>query len=295
MMRTSAIRSLGRAVLGLGALGVVSLGAARAGAAPGEHAATFEPDWAATPAARYANLGSEACLQELARRSIKFERVAEARGVVTPVRVLDGVGGVVYRTAQSRAKRAQSPWDVFDCRVVLALDDFSAILRKHGVDEAIIFSGWRPPPKSWPADKITVRHPAGMAVDIGQLGRPVPDPSPVQPATMAGPAAASPPPAPKPEPAASADAKAQKGAASRAREWLDFEKDFGGRVGAETCGPKADPVGPPTSARGELRAIVCELAAARIFTSILTPNYNQAHHNHMHVDLTPKVRWRIVR
>ena len=294
-MRTSTTRSLGQAALGLGALGAALLAATQAWAGHGEHTATFDPDWSATTAARYANLGSQACLTELEKRAIKFQRVAEAPGVVTPVRVLDGVGGVVYRTAVSRAKRATSPYDVFDCRLVLALDDFSGILRKHGVDEAIIFSAWRPPPKSWPQDKPTVRHPAAMAIDIGQLGRPVTEPSPVLPASMTVPADGGSPPGPKQDAAAPPTEDAKKAARPRAREWLDFEKDFGGQVGAETCGPKAQPPEPATTARGELRAIVCEAAAARIFTSILTPNYNHAHRSHMHADLTPKVRWRIVR
>jgi hypothetical protein len=195
----------------------------------------------------------------------------------------------------ARPSPAESPWDVFDCRVVLALDDLSVVLRKHGVDEAIIFSGWRPPPKSAAADKPTVRHPAGMAVDIGQLGRWVAEPSPVQPASVTVPAAETSPPGPKAEPAAPPAEETKPAARPRTRQWLEFERDFGGKVGAEICGPKAEPAEPATTARGELRAIVCEVAAARIFTSILTPNYNHAHRNHMHLDLTPKVRWRIVR
>jgi hypothetical protein len=284
-----------RTLLELGVLGAALLGLAQAWAGPGEHSATFDPDWSATAAARYANLEPEACLAELGRRAIKFERVDEAPGVATPVRVLDGVGGVVYRTALSRARRATSPYDVFDCRLVLALDDLSTILRKHGVDEAIIYSAWRPPPKSWPAGKPTVRHPAAMAVDIGRLGRWATDPSPVKPASVTGPAAAPSARGPEQERSEAATEGTSTAAQPRTREWLDLEKDFGGRIGAELCGPKAPPPEPATAQAREIRAIVCEAAAARIFTSILTPNYNQAHHSHVHADLTPKVRWRILR
>jgi hypothetical protein len=76
---------------------------------------------------------------------------------------------------------------------------------------------------------------------------------------------------------------------------LDVKKQFGGRIGSVTCGPKARPPSPATDDAKELRAIVCEIAAARIFTSILTPNYDRPHFNHIHLDLTPRVKWRIVR
>ena len=38
-----------------------------------------------------------------------------------------------------------------------------------------------------------------------------------------------------------------------------------------------------------------EVARARIFTSILTPNYDKPHSNHFHFDLAVDVKWRIVR
>ena len=36
-----------------------------------------------------------------------------------------------------------------------------------------------------------------------------------------------------------------------------------------------------------LRAIVCDLAATRRFSSVITPNYNQGHFDHIHVDVRP--------
>jgi Extensin-like protein C-terminus len=85
------------------------------------------------------------------------------------VRLTGAVGGVLYRTDFPDAQRASVPWEVFDCRLVLALDDFGETLRAHGVVEARIFSAWRPPPRSWPADKWASRHPGGLAVDVREL------------------------------------------------------------------------------------------------------------------------------
>lgn len=256
-----------------------------------DRVATFEADWASAPAARYASLDGPSCLTELRQRQIAFTEEATAAGVTTPVRVLDGVGGVVYRTDQSREARAKSPWDVFDCRIVLALDDFSKILRKHDVDEVLIFSGWRPPPKTWPADKPAIRHPGGLAVDMFRFGKwqraesapAAPSATPPAPASPPDGAAGTAPPTPPVE------LPAPK------RVWLDVADHFGGQLGSETCGPTARAPSPASPEATELRAIVCEAAGERLFTSMLTPNYNHAHRNHLHVDLAVGARWRIVR
>ena len=45
----------------------------------------------------------------------------------------------------------------------------------------------------------------------------------------------------------------------------------------------------------EIRSIACEAADARIFHSILTPNYDRPHRNHFHLEVTAGVQWFIVR
>jgi hypothetical protein len=136
---------------------------------PGETPAIEEPaDPRATPAFRYAQLDAASCEAELTRRGIAFTPVAEARGVLAPIRLAGPVGGIAYHTALSPKDRATSPNEVFDCRLILALDDFSAILRTHDVVEVIHFSGWRPPSaKRWPAGKLGTRHDGALALDAG--------------------------------------------------------------------------------------------------------------------------------
>lgn len=46
--------------------------------------------------------------------------------------------------------------------------------------------------------------------------------------------------------------------------------------------------------RRELRQIFCEARDARIFTSMLSPNYDADHKNHFHLEIRPRVKWRIV-
>jgi hypothetical protein len=118
-----------------------------------------------SPAARYGSLSPTACRDELKRRGVAFRDEAGARGVKIPVRLLGPLGGVLYRTDAPESERRHSPWEVFDCRLVLSLVDFGEVLRQHEVVEARIFSAWRPPPKKGGATSPR-RHPAALAVDV---------------------------------------------------------------------------------------------------------------------------------
>jgi hypothetical protein len=82
------------------------------------------------------------------------------------VRLAGPVAGIVYRTDFPDRQRSSVPYEVFDCRLVLALFDFGSILRDHDITEVRMFSAWRPPPRSWPAGKIADRHPGGLAADL---------------------------------------------------------------------------------------------------------------------------------
>ncbi len=74
---------------------------------------------------------------------------------------------------------------------------------------------------------------------------------------------------------------------------LVVERDFHGRIGARTCGPGAAPLVATPEAL-ELRQIVCEIADAHLFNVELTPDYNWAHRNHLHLEVTAGARWFVV-
>jgi hypothetical protein len=120
-------------------------------------------------AERYAALSPSACLAELTSRGIPFTREPAARGVQIPVRLEGKVGGVLYRTDFPDRERSKVPWEVFDCRLVLSLSDFGAVLRAHEIVEARIFSCWRPPAKGWPMTEWGRRHEGALAVDVREL------------------------------------------------------------------------------------------------------------------------------
>lgn len=216
------------------------------------------PDWEKHPVTRYAALSAPDCLAELGRRKIPFTTVQSAPGVLAPVRLPEDVGGVVYRTAIAKHLRGTNPYDVFDCRLALALHDFSNVLRAHDIDEVLIFSAWRPPGKQWDDGKLGHRHPGALAIDAYRFGKKL------------------------------ADGQTE-------RTWLEVEKDFHGTIGPLPCGSGAAPPSPSTPEARELRSIACEAADQHFFTSILTPNYNRAHFNHFHLEVTPEVSWFLVR
>lgn len=69
----------------------------------------------------------------------------------------------------------------------------------------------------------------------------------------------------------------------RAGDTLDVERDWVITPNVETC---AAPL-PATPAGRALRDIACSLAATRRFSSVLTPNYDEGHYNHFHLDARP--------
>jgi len=70
---------------------------------------------------------------------------------------------------------------------------------------------------------------------------------------------------------------------------LDVLDDFKGKRYRKVCG-KGAPKGKTEAAR-ELRELVCAALDVGMFSVILTPNFNRAHRNHFHLELTPGVKW----
>ncbi len=203
-------------------------------------------------AAAYGQLDSAECLALLDERHIPYSREEPKRGVKIPVRLTGKVAGVLYRTDFPDGERASVPWEIFDCRLVLSLDDFGEVLRAHSIVEVRMFSAWRPPAKSWPMTEWARRHQGALAIDVRELRK-------------------------------------DNG------EVLNVLEHFHGQLGAEQCVPSARPPNPDSAQARELHELVCRAAETHVFNSILTPNYNPAHRNHFHLELTPDVDWFMLR
>lgn len=202
-----------------------------------------------TPVYRYGQLSRAACEAELRTRNIPFKRET-ARGVMAPVRLTGPLHGVVFRTELPEKERRTTPHEIADCRLVLALDDYSEILSKHDIVEVRHYSIYRPPVGPGSRQTQSLHHLAAVAIDAGRFVK--------------------------------KDGKV-----------LDVDKHFHGAIGARTCGAGARPR-PATAEALELRAILCEGVARRVFNVVLTPNYNAPHKNHFHLEVTPAVKWFLI-
>lgn len=206
-------------------------------------------------ATRIASLDSASCLDRLSRRGVHYRSAGPAPGVETPVRLVGPLDGVAYRTDYPDKRRDSVPFEVFDCRLVLALLELNPILKAHSVDEVRIYSAWRPPIKSWPAGKPGRAHPGGLAVDLRLF---------------------------------------KKSNGEELEVESDFLGTLG-KDPCTSDGSSADrPSDAPPAAR-ELREIYCGAADAKLFHVQLSPNYDGRHHNHFHLEVRPGVRWFIVR
>jgi hypothetical protein len=200
---------------------------------------------ALAPAKRYAALDRAACEAELRKRRVSFDRVDSARGVLAPVRLTGPLSGVSFRSNLPPKKRGTAVIEIYDCRLVLALDDFAKILGKHDVVEVVHLSVYRPvSAKRALKNGLGRRHGGALAIDAAIF-------------------------------------KTKDGRV------LDVKKDFHGRIGAKTC--------PPPKTASELRTIACEASDAGLFNVLLTPDFNRAHHNHFHLEVTANARWFYVR
>jgi hypothetical protein len=157
-----------------------------------------DPD--ATPAVKYGALSPADCEAELGNRHIGYTKET-ARGVLDPVRLTGALHGVEFRTDENDTKREDSPYEIADCRLVLAMDDFAQILAPHDIVQVRHYSMYRPPPKSWPkdgGDEIGGQHIGALALDAGRFTK-------------------------------------------KDGSVLDVVKDFHGKIGDPTCGDNAGP------------------------------------------------------
>lgn len=125
----------------------------------------------ATRAFHYANLTDEEAQAELEARGIRYERAKPPLpGVRFPIRLDGPMHGVTIRSVLPPEERKDSPFEILDARLALALDDFCRILAAHDVVEVVHFTMYRPPTKT-PQDRNgpQTRHPGGLAIDVGAL------------------------------------------------------------------------------------------------------------------------------
>jgi hypothetical protein len=87
--------------------------------------------------------------------------------MAAPVRLEGRLHGVTFHTLLPSPERGHSSYELFDCRLLLALDDLGAQLAAADVVEVMYYSAYRPPPAGFPDGRLGERHDGGLAIDIG--------------------------------------------------------------------------------------------------------------------------------
>jgi hypothetical protein len=116
-------------------------------------------------ATRYASLDRAQCEAELGKRHIAYERVDEARGVIAPLRLRGPIAGIDFHSMLPASQRRTSPYEIYDCRLVLALDDWARVLARYDVVEVVHYSVYRPPPAKQVLAGAGRRHSGALAID----------------------------------------------------------------------------------------------------------------------------------
>jgi hypothetical protein len=88
--------------------------------------------------------------------------------VRTPVRLAGELHGVSIHSSLPPEERKTTPYEILDARLALALDDFARVLERHDVVEVVHFTMYRPGGTTDDSAAL-VRHPGGLAIDVGAL------------------------------------------------------------------------------------------------------------------------------
>lgn len=75
---------------------------------------------------------------------------------------------------------------------------------------------------------------------------------------------------------------------------LVVERDFQGAIGEPVCGEGARARAELSSDAAALRDLVCQASRSGLFHHILTPNHDQAHRDHFHLDIARGARQRLI-
>lgn len=121
-------------------------------------------DVTATSAWKYGAMTPDECAAEVKARNLPFTP-EPTQGVLAGGRLTGPIDGITFRTRLSDEQRATSTWEIADCRLVLALDDFADVLVAHDIVEVRHYSMHRVAPASAPPDKIFSQHFGALAID----------------------------------------------------------------------------------------------------------------------------------
>lgn len=187
------------------------------------------------------------CLARLDALEVPYVKLERAKvpEVAIPVRLTGAVAGVDFTIPWSEDPE-RDPHAIWDCRLVVAVVPVAAFLHAHGVTEVQYFSALRR--GKIVRDKPRSQHNVGLALDL--LG-------------FRGPSVAL--------------ATVEQTYPRAQLRACPSDTTRPGGLGA--------PVPAGATAADLFLALVCQAHARGLFHTILTPDHDRAHHNHLHLDL----------
>jgi len=128
----------------------------------------------ASPAYRYANMTDGEAFAELDRRRVLYSRIDPVAGVRAPIRLTGRLHGVNVHSSLPPDQRVVSPFEILDARLALALDDFCGLLERHGFDEVVHYTMYRPNVAAPDHGRSDEAPPAAASRPSGARPRPEP-------------------------------------------------------------------------------------------------------------------------
>ncbi len=212
------------------------------------------------------NLSDESCLALLHEAGIEARRPDFPTPLVKTPLLLDGpIEGVEVVPRWPRKARPVNA--VMDCRLVVALVAVAREAKRGGFSRVLFYSTYRP------------LKPPPEKCEEGRAGAACRKAKRRYEKALAGPS--------QHRRALAIDIRAfERPDGTMADVLEDYER----HDGKPPCEDE-----PETEEGRFLKDLACALHGQKAFNVILTPNANEAHHNHFHFDITPKAKWYIVR
>lgn len=150
--------------------------------------------------------------------------------------------------------------ELMDCRLVLAVAQWTDLLRRHGVREVQHLSVYRPGARIRGSGRPS-GHASGLAMDVFSF-------------------------------------VLVSGRELRIEEsWLDRRRGVDPCTAREsgTAGEAEPEEEGSASDQALVRRFVCEAVSAQLFQVVLTPHHDAAHRNHVHMEVRPEADWLYLR
>lgn len=206
--------------------------------------------WRVSPASVWRVRTAEECHAELREQGIRFVPYEPDEDDEDAIDTFPAPAPIILRSKVGGVRFSSATGQaLMSCELATKLPTIARIVSRHGVTRVALSSLYRPEP-------LASFHTFGLGADIHRM-------QVEEPLT---------------------------GGDGRESRWLSVRTDFVETPDVETCDPANFGEGSPygDNERGRiLHQIACELHETGELSTVLTPNYNEGHRGHFHIDVRP--------